>query len=354
MSFAVDAGQFATRLLAWFERHGRKDLPWQQQVTPYRVWVSEVMLQQTQVATVIPYYRRFIDRFPSVAALAQADLDEVLTHWSGLGYYARAKNLHAAAGRIQNERDGCFPQQIDQLMALPGVGRSTAGAILSLACAQSHAILDGNVKRVLTRYFAIEGWPGKAAVQKRLWQLAEALTPPRRAAAYNQAMMDLGATCCVRRNPKCGSCPLQAGCAAHAQGCPHDYPAPKPSRVMPVRSIQLVMICNPQGEVLLEKRPLNGIWGGLWSLPELAVEENASSWCLTALGLEVERQERWESRRHTFSHFHLDMLPVLIHAKNEGSRIMEADRRVWYNPDQQTGLAAPVARLIEELKRRAS
>ena len=354
MTLAVDAEQFAARLLDWFDRHGRKDLPWQQQVTPYRVWVSEVMLQQTQVVTVVPYYQRFIDRFPTVEALAQADLDEVLSLWSGLGYYARARNLHAAAGRIHNDLDGCFPEQIDQLMALPGIGRSTAGAILSLACGQSHAILDGNVKRVLSRYYMLEGWPGKAAVQKRLWQLAETLTPSQRAAAYNQAMMDLGATCCVRRNPTCGACPLQAGCAAHALGRPHDYPASKPSKAIPVRSVQLLMICNPHGEVLLEKRPPNGIWGGLWSLPELALNEDVGNWCLTTLGLEVGRQEQWESRRHTFSHFRLDMLPVLIHTKSDGSGIMEGNRRVWYNPDQQTGLAAPVARLIEEFKRRVS
>ena len=209
---------FADRLLGWFDVHGRKDLPWQQDPTPYRVWVSEIMLQQTQVRTVIPYYQRFMQAFPDLRALAAAPLDQVLHHWSGLGYYARARNLHRAAQRIRDDHAGRFPEDIEVVMGLPGIGRSTAGAILSLACGQRHAILDGNVKRVLARFHAVEGWPGKTAVLEQLWALAEAATPQRDVAAYNQAMMDLGATLCRRGTPECVRCPLRTDCRACRQG----------------------------------------------------------------------------------------------------------------------------------------
>lgn len=344
--------QFASRVLQWFDRHGRKDLPWQQQPDPYRVWVSEIMLQQTQVATVIPYFERFMARFADLAALADAPLDEVLHHWSGLGYYARARNLHRAAQLIRDEHGGRFPQTMDGVMALPGVGRSTAGAILSLALGQHWPILDGNVKRVLARYFAIGGWPGQATVLKQLWSLSEQLTPARRTAAFNQAMMDLGATRCSRSRPACERCPLADGCAAHAQGDPLAYPGRKPRKALPVREVQMVILRDPAGRVLLQQRPPTGIWGGLWSFPELAMHESAAAWCAEAHGGKARASDRLPPRRHTFSHFHLDIHPRQILLTEPGCRILEGAGQVWYNPAQPDarGLAAPVSRLLQEIQ----
>jgi len=344
--------QLSQQLLRWFDQHGRTTLPWQQNPTPYRVWISEVMLQQTQVATVIPYYQRFMASFPNIAALASADLDSVLNHWSGLGYYARGRNLYAAAKIIQHEHAGLFPLHISEVEALPGIGRSTAAAILSLATGERHAILDGNVKRVLTRYFAIEGWPGKSRVQKTLWQLAEEHTPTKRVAAYNQAMMDLGATCCTRSKPQCTSCPFTTNCMALKQGLVKILPTAKPRKKIPIRDTQVLMIRNKAGEVLLEKRPPTGIWGGLWSLPEIAQDESVTHWCKNRLGLSVELLEEWPIRRHTFSHFHLDMQPQLLLLKNNPTQINEDSHHVWYKMQQTHGLAAPIACLIEELNRR--
>ncbi|MGD2112590.1 MAG: A/G-specific adenine glycosylase [Gammaproteobacteria bacterium] len=340
--------QFGRALLEWYDRHGRKDLPWQREATPYRVWVSEIMLQQTRVATVIPYYERFLQRFPDVAALAAAEPDQVLHHWSGLGYYARARHLHAAARRIVAESGGVFPDTLEALMALPGVGRSTAGAILTLACAQCHPILDGNVKRVLARFHAVAGWPGQAAVQQRLWKLAERYTPPARAAHYTQAIMDLGSTLCTRGRPDCARCPVQAGCAAYASGRQADYPQARPAKALPVRTVALLLLGNPAGELLLERRPPAGIWGGLWSLPELAADADIGAWCAQRLGLPVTRTGEWPVLRHTFSHFHLDITPVLARTDAARGRIMDAGLQVWYKPGQadERGLAAPVARLV--------
>ncbi len=343
---------FASRVLGWFGRHGRKDLPWQQDPTPYRVWVSEIMLQQTQVAIVVPYFERFMERFPDLATLAEASLDEVLHHWSGLGYYARARNLQRAARVIRDRHQGRCPLDLEQVQALPGIGRSTAGAILSLAAGQPQAILDGNVKRVLTRCFAVPGWPGETRVAKHLWELAERLTPQSRTAQYNQAMMDLGATLCTRARPGCGRCPLSDVCIAHLQGNETAYPAPKPRRRLPVRQSHLLLIRNTRGEVLLERRPPAGIWGGLWSLPECATREDLACWCESNLGVEQEHIRHWPSRRHTFSHFHLDILPVEIPVADVRPAVMDENRRVWYKlaePDDR-GLAAPVARLISDLK----
>lgn len=342
---------FASRVLAWFSGHGRKDLPWQQDPTPYRVWVSEIMLQQTQVGTVIPYFQRFTGRFPDLATLAEASLDEVLHRWSGLGYYARARNLQRAAQVIRDCHQGRFPLDLDQVQALPGIGRSTAGAILSLAAGQSHAILDGNVKRVLTRCFAVPGWPGETRVSKRLWELAERLTPQAQTSEYNQAMMDLGATLCTRARPECARCPLSDACVAHLQGNATAYPAPKPRRPLPVRSTHMLLIHNTRGEILLERRPPAGIWGGLWSLPECPTHQNLADWCQTQLGVKQKEARHWPSRRHTFSHFHLDILPVDIPVQERDTAVMDENRRVWYNlgqPDDR-GLAAPVARLLSEL-----
>jgi A/G-specific adenine glycosylase len=344
--------QFSQQLLCWFDQHGRKTLPWQQNPTPYRVWVSEVMLQQTQVVTVIPYYQRFMACFPDIKELANAELESVLSHWSGLGYYARGRNLHAAARVIQDQHAGSFPLQREAVEALPGIGRSTAAAILSLSTGERHAILDGNVKRVLARCFAIEGWSGKSCVQKRLWQLAEAHTPTQRVAAYNQAMMDLGATCCTRSKPQCTSCPLSSNCIALKEGIVEKLPTPKPRKKRPIRNIQMLMIKNEQGEILLERRPPTGIWGGLWSLPEAIEDKAADRWCEEQLGLKVELIEEWPIRRHTFSHFHLDIRPQLLQLKSNLTQVNEDSQHVWYKMQQTHGLAAPIARLIEELSRR--
>ncbi|OOZ37440.1 A/G-specific adenine glycosylase [Solemya velesiana gill symbiont] len=343
---------FSNRVLSWFDRHGRKHLPWQQKPTPYRVWVSEIMLQQTQVSTVIPYFERFMARFQDIKALADAPLDEVLHHWSGLGYYARARNLHRAAGVISADFGGDFPRDYDQVVALPGIGRSTAGAILSLSLGQRYAILDGNVKRVLSRCFAVEGWPGRAAVQKRLWHLAEELTPKHRVGPYNQAMMDLGAGICTRRKPRCGECPLSECCIALDQSNPEAYSHAKPRRSLPVRQIQMLLIVGDSGELLLEQRPPSGIWGGLWGLPECPVEQDPAIWVESSLGIGCRQLGLLEARRHTFSHFHLDISPVMLKHNNSANCVMDDDRRVWYNtanPDAR-GLAAPVSRLIDEFQ----
>jgi A/G-specific adenine glycosylase len=342
---------FSARVLRWFDTHGRKDLPWQQAVDPYRVWVSEIMLQQTQVATVIPYFERFVTSFPDVRALAEAPLDQVLHHWSGLGYYARARNLHRAAQQVVDEHAGVFPSEVDILQQLPGIGRSTAGAIVSLAMQQWAPILDGNVKRVLARHFAIDGWPGTSAVAKALWALSERLTPSQQVAAYNQAMMDLGATLCTRSRPRCADCPLVETCQAHAQGNWQAYPGKKPKKTLPVRSVQMLLLRNPQGEVLLEQRPPHGVWGGLWGLPELESQVDAMDWCAEQRLGKASLQRELPQRRHTFSHFHLDILPREILLQEPGWRVLEGASRVWYNPRQpdERGLAAPVSRLIEEL-----
>ncbi len=344
--------EFAERVLQWFDRHGRKDLPWQQSISPYRVWVSEIMLQQTQVATVIPYYARFMARFPDLASLADAPQDEVLHHWSGLGYYARARNLHRAAQQVRDEHGGVFPETMAAVGALPGVGRSTAGAILSLALGQHWPILDGNVKRVLARYFAVPGWPGQAAVLKRLWSLSEQLTPAARVADYNQAMMDLGATLCTRARPDCGRCPLGGGCQARAQGDVQAYPGRRPRKDLPVRAVQMLILHDPAGRVLLQQRPPAGIWGGLWGFPELALEASVEAWCADNLGGVVGMDRALAARRHTFSHFHLDIHPIKILLKEPGCRVMEGAGQVWYNPAQPDarGLAAPVARLLQEIQ----
>ncbi|MDX1605378.1 MAG: A/G-specific adenine glycosylase, partial [Candidatus Competibacterales bacterium] len=303
MTVAPDS--FAGRVLAWFDRHGRRSLPWQQQPTPYRVWISEIMLQQTQVATVIPYYQRFMARFPVPAALAVAPLDEVLAHWSGLGYYARARNLHRAAREIRENHGGELPETLDALAALPGIGRSTAGAVLALSRGQRHPILDGNVKRVLARYHAVPGWPGRTAVQRELWALAEHHTPAGRVADYTQAMMDLGALVCTRRRPRCRTCPLAADCAAHTGGREHEFPAPRPRKALPVRRTRMLLLRTPQAEILLERRPPNGIWGGLWSLPECPPEAKIADWCAQHHDLTVLDQQPWAELQHAFTHFRL-------------------------------------------------
>lgn len=345
------APSFVRRVLHWFGQNGRTELPWQQSPTPYRVWVSEIMLQQTQVATVIPYFQRFMARLPDVVSLAEAPLDDVLHLWSGLGYYARARNLHRAARVVRDEFGGRIPETFEEVVALPGVGRSTAGAILSLALGQRHPILDGNVKRVLARYFAVEGWPGRADVAKTLWRISEVLTPQRRVAHYNQAMMDLGALVCTRRRPACDRCGLSGGCAAHAAGRETDFPATKPRRQTPRRQTRMLIIENGEGHLLLQRRPPQGVWGGLWSFPETTVDDDPQRWCADTLGMTAALVGHLPARRHVFSHFTLDIHPARLAAQNPAQRVMEGGLWVWYNPEQPEtmGLAAPVVRLMSEI-----
>ncbi|MCK4743393.1 MAG: A/G-specific adenine glycosylase [Sulfuriflexus sp.] len=343
---------FSNALLRWHDAHGRHDLPWQKNKTAYRVWVSEIMLQQTQVATVIPYYQRFMEKFPNITSLADAELDEVLHLWTGLGYYARARNLHRTAITVLTEYTGKFPTNLDEVIALPGIGRSTASAILALSDDQHLAILDGNVKRVLTRFFAVNGWPGIKSVEQQLWQHAETLTPKKRTAQYTQAIMDFGATICTRSKPQCTDCPLKKSCLALSQESVANYPASKPKKTIPVRNTLMLLLRNADNKILLQQRPPTGIWGGLWSLPEADCQTNnkmISTWSKKNLSLQLKDIHIAKPVRHTFSHFHLDITPVYASVMNEMPTVMEQPESVWYNtrkPDAR-GFAAPVKKLLD-------
>lgn len=341
---------FSKRLLRWFDVHGRKHLPWQNPIEPYRVWVSEIMLQQTQVDTVIPYFTRFMQRFPNVQALAAAPIDDVLHLWTGLGYYARARNLHRCAQIIAKEYEGQFPANVDTLSELPGIGRSTAAAITSIAFEQPTAILDGNVKRVLARHSAIGGWPGQPKVAERLWQIAEQHMPKKRCRDYTQAIMDLGATVCTRARPKCALCPVAADCVGLAEDNPGAYPGKKPAKEKPVKQAYLLMLQAPNGDILLERRPPQGIWGGLWCLPEVDMDVKLEPFIEQYYG-PVRSLEQWEGWRHTFSHYHLDIQPVLVRLQKRPNRAMEQGGCIWYNVRQpaSVGLAAPVKTLLQKL-----
>jgi len=341
---------FAARLLEWFDTYGRHDLPWQQHTSAYAVWVSEIMLQQTQVATVIPYFERFMASFPDVAALADAPLDDVLAHWSGLGYYARARNLHKAAGIIKAEHGGELPKSLEELTALPGIGRSTAGAILSIALAGRAPILDGNVKRVLARRAAIEEWPGRPAVMRQLWELAESLTPHERVADYTQAIMDLGATLCTRARPACIYCPVSEDCNARIEGTQDRIPAPKPKTHRPRRSVRMLVVQDASGAVLLERRPSAGVWAGLFSLPELPGDVPLNDWSLRYIGAVVTEPERMEVISHSFTHFDLDIEPLRARLLSQAA-VMDRDDRVWYKPgsSKPLGMPAPVSKLLATL-----
>lgn len=333
---------FATRLLDWWDVHGRKTLPWQQQRTPYRVWLSEVMLQQTQVATAIPYYERFLARFPDVQALAGAPQDEVLHLWSGLGYYARARNLHAAAQAVVRDHAGAFPDDLDGLQSLPGIGRSTAAAVLSLAHDARHTILDGNVKRVLARWGGVDGYPGLPAVEKALWALAEANTPDERNADYTQAIMDLGATLCTRTRPACALCPVAADCVARATHRQAQLPAARPAKARKTRQWH-ALVAVSEDAVWLEPRPTRGIWGGLWSFPELP-DESAVREAAAAYG--AAGTQPWPPVFHAFTHFDLELVPWVLAVPGRPAR-PGVERGLWYNPsaDDRVGLPAPVERL---------
>jgi A/G-specific adenine glycosylase len=338
---------FQQNVLAWFDQNGRNDLPWQKNISPYRVWLSEIMLQQTQVATVIPYFQAFITKFPDVESLAQAPVDEVLQLWSGLGYYARARNLHKAARIIDGQ--GRFPDTVNGLMELPGIGQSTAGAILSLAFNKSYPILDGNVKRVLARFKAISGWPGSSQTNKQLWAISASLTPDGRVAEYTQAMMDLGATVCTRSKPACEKCPLASSCLAWLTQTVADFPTRRMTKALPVKQLIFLLLHNNQQQILLEKRPPTGIWGGLWSLPEFTSEDAALNWCKTN-NIRIVRQQLGVAQRHTFSHYHLDYTPLRIETNGSGAFVMEADRVIWHSLQQinHIGLAAPIKLLLQQ------
>lgn len=339
--------QFAQRLLDWYEHSGRKDLPWQHPREPYRVWLSEIMLQQTQVTTVIPYFENFLEHFPAVVELANADIDQVLSLWAGLGYYARARNLHAAAIRIRDIHGGELPSGQDELEKLPGVGRSTAGAIRAQAFAQPGVILDANVRRVLCRYHGIDSQPMQTKTQERLWVLAESHTPNQQHADYAQAIMDLGATLCAR-TAKCESCPLQSGCIAYAENRQNEIPAKPPKKgAKPVRFAYMMILKNEVGEIYLERRPPSGIWGGMLCPPVEYLETQKIDGNKNADAL--------PQRRHSFSHFHLDFVPIISQLGNDldqqSNRALDSAAGLWYNLNSPPpgGLPAPVSKLFKEL-----
>ena len=339
---------FATRLLAWFDAHGRHDLPWQHPRSAYRVWLAEIMLQQTQVATVIPYYQRFLAAFPDLPRLAAAERDAVLGLWSGLGYYSRARNLHAAAQRCVQEHGGELPADREALAALPGIGRSTAAAICAQAFGQRTAILDGNVKRVLCRVFGIDGWPGQREVEKRLWALADTLMPDERCADYTQAIMDLGATLCRRARPDCAGCPLRGDCAAHASARVAELPQRKPGKTLPQRHCEILVLLDDDGRVLLQRRPETGVWAGLWSLPEFA---DADARRLFAAGYRSrDAAAPLAPIDHVFSHYKLRIAPYLQRA-DSGTRISDNGGQRWATRTElaDIGLPAPIRRLLATL-----
>ena len=349
---SVDSQVFAQWLLQWFALHGRNNLPWQIDPTPYRVWVSEVMLQQTQVTTVIPYYERFMSRFPTMHSLAEASLDEVLHLWTGLGYYARARHLHACAQALVNRHAGEFPANLEAMMALPGIGRSTAGAILALARDERHPILDGNVKRVLARVFGMTVDPSSSSGLKEFWLQAEACTPSRDVAAYTQAIMDFGATLCTRSRPACEQCPLRTQCVAARDDRQSTLPTAKPKRRR--RSQEAVLLIAEAGHdhsrlVFLERRPSPGIWGGLWVPPQFADKSAALEWCMNELGA-VERAAPMEPIDHSFTHFDLRLVPLCVRCVPP-QRVDDSHDRLWYalRSPPKVGLPQPIMRLFERM-----
>lgn len=340
---------FADKVITWQKQHGRHNLPWQIDRSPYRVWVSEVMLQQTQVATVIPYYQRFMKAFATIEQLAAADEERVLALWSGLGYYARARNLHAAAKHICQEWQGVFPTSIDDCVTLPGVGRSTAGAILSLSHNIAAPILDGNVIRVLTRHFGIRAAINRSATQRELWQLADSLLPKKNHATYTQGLMDLGADICSRTQAACDRCPLQSSCIAHQTACVDELPfKAKTKKRMPTRYTHMAIIQNKEGAIWLQKRPRTGIWGGLWCFPEYDDCDSLTT-DLTTRRAVTQHIQRLEPLSHQFSHFKLIIQPVLIQL--ETTLQVGETNAAWYHADALSGigLPRPVSQLLTQV-----
>jgi len=335
---------FAEKLKAWQKRHGRRGLPWQGTRDPYRIWLSEVMLQQTQVSAVIPYYERFLRRFPTVEALAAASEDEVLQLWSGLGYYARGRNLHAAAKTVSQL--GSFPRTAADIETLPGIGKSTAAAIAAFAFGERAAILDGNVKRVLARYFGIEGWPGEKAVETALWERAIRLLPKTDIETYTQALMDLGATVCVRI-PKCDACPVRASCKARKTNQTAQIPAPRPRKALPQKTVTWLLLLD-RGQILLEKRPAPGIWGGLWSFPE-APSKDVEGHCLRSFGCDVQSTKTLDALEHGFTHFRLRIHPLLCGVTRRPT--VQSPASLWIDVEEvsEAAVPAPVRTLVSRL-----
>jgi len=341
--------RFSTRVIAWHSVNGRHDLPWQRTRDAYRIWLSEIMLQQTQVATVIPYYQRFLDSFPDVTALAAAPLDRVLEHWAGLGYYRRAHHLHAAAQAVVRDHGGVFPRNAETLATLPGIGRSTAAAIAAFAADERVAILEGNVKRVLARHRGIEGYPGTPALQAKLWNIATELLPKRDVAIYTQAMMDLGATVCTRTKPRCDACPVAADCVARRDGRTAELPTPRPKKVLPQRAVR-VLVIEHGGTILFERRPATGIWGGLWSLPEVSIDDDVATAVLTRFGVAADVRGELPQIEHGFTHFALTLHPQRVAVGRWPPRA-EAPGLVWLARDDALGAAlpAPIKKLVRTL-----
>lgn len=330
---------FSSRVIAWQHQHGRHTLPWQTSRDPYRIWVSEVMLQQTQVGTAIPYFLRFIARFPDVYSLANATEDRVLQVWSGLGYYSRARNLHKAAQHVVAHYGGVFPQATACIETLPGVGRSTAAAIAALAFGKTHAILDGNVKRVLARHAGVSGWTSDKPVENQLWALAESLLPQVEIEAYTQGMMDLGASLCTRRRPSCSICPVSADCVGLNQGRLADLPTPKPKKTLPEKQVQMLILMD-RDQILLEKRPSSGIWGGLLSFPEIEPHTDPLEYCQHQLGFKVSESNPLPVLKHSFTHFRLNISPLLIRVTTPTPMIVSPQRR-WLTKGDALKAAVP-------------
>jgi len=344
---------FSQRINNWHQQHGRKTLPWQLDKSLYKTWVSEVMLQQTQVATVIPYFNKFMRSFPSISYLANAPIDEVLHRWTGLGYYARARNLHKSAQIIRDQFQGKFPEEFDDVIALPGIGRSTAGAILSLTLNKHFSILDGNVKRVLTRHQKIEGWTGEKKVENKLWTLADQLTPKTDTQTFNQAMMDMGAMICTRSKPKCNECPVSGDCLAFADGVMTNYPTPKAKKKIPIKTAVMLVLKNKQQSIQLIQRPPVGIWGGLWCFPEFENSETALN-SLQSLGIKEYQTTELSTFRHTFSHYHFDISPILVEFNEQDTQqVMEQSEQLWYNlkQPQKIGLAAATKKILSSVNK---
>ena len=347
-----NTNDFAARLLAWFDVSGRHDLPWQHPRTPYRVWLSEIMLQQTQVKTAAPYFKRFVEALPTLRDLAAAPLDDVLALWSGLGYYARARNLHAAAKRCVELHGGELPRDLDALTALPGVGRSTAAAIASQAWNDRHAILDGNVKRVMSRYHGVEGYPGLPTVEKKLWALVDAHVaspqlPDTRLADYTQAQMDLGATLCTRSDPACVLCPLQDECVARREGRVAELPTPTPGKTPPQKYAHVLWAEDAQGRILMLRRPPTGIWASLWTLPQADDADAARQWFDEHLSGEYAGAQALSPIDHAFSHYKLQLQPLRVRAESR-ARIGDNDDLRWVAREELTslGIPAPIRKLL--------
>lgn len=342
--------ELSAKIIAWQKKYGRHDLPWQNTSDPYAIWVSEIMLQQTQVSAVIDYYLKFMARFPDIASLANASQEEVLQYWSGLGYYSRARNLHHTAQQILDDFGGVFPRNFDAILSLAGIGRSTAAAISTFAFGIAQPILDGNVKRVFSRYFLVEGWPSAPKVENQLWQIAEQHMPKVEIVSYIQGLMDLGASICSRSKPKCSDCPLRLRCKAYAENRIAELPTPKPRKPLPQKQTTMLLLQH-YNEILLEKRPSKGIWGGLWSFPEMSMSEIASENVLKKFGLNTEPEEPQEMINHAFTHFKLSITPqpLLVINKPENN----PSNTIWLSLDDAIGAAipTPVRTILQRLKK---